>query len=692
MKRHRVGIVIISILLSSAIAQASLVLQQQTDKTIEPSETHIIYVDDDNTQGPWNGSYSYPYQRISDGILHAIDNDMVFVFSGIYYETFLLNKTIDLHGEQQNSTIIDGQNAGPVITVASDDVDICGFTVRNSGGYQDDAGIIVDANSTTITDCTMYRARTGIYLQGTRDTVMTNCRFHTNGYGVFSKLSVFVTLDQCLFYHNGIGAYFSETSSLVITDSYADTNGIGFLCERSSSIRISESAARDNDDNEGGMIFEHCDDITVDNCYLVHNGVGLNLINSSEWYILLCNFSFNTHFACKIKDSASTLDVINNVFTENLRNGIQAENSTFNVSLNNIVMNQNYGLYATTSTIDATSNWWGSQHGPARTGITRGDRSNRSPLRISYFPWLRSALDGIGPDWDLDTTFKKPSYSNPWPEEITFPDLDTDNDNAPDWWEMKWGYDPSAWDDHQHLDPDQDALTNIEECFMDQSGSDPFHKDVFLELDWTTSLVESRTNDPGVQEVAQMIDAFARQNITLHVDTGDLGGGEEIPPQEYVSYAHIIDLYWEYFLHNDLNNVRQRIFHYGIICDYTEGPGFAVIGWDHLNSFIIGAQFLTESYPRYSREWLVMTSVMHELGHTFSLIVTKYNGIDNHLAMQPFYKEFWYYSRYVSLLNYLYTFWVMDYSDGSRGKGDYDDWGALDFSFFKNTEFRYSLP
>jgi hypothetical protein len=262
---------------------------------------------------------------------------------------------------------------------------------------------------------------------------------------------------------------------------------------------------------------------------------------------------------------------------------------------------------------------------------------------------------------------------------------------VPDWWEVKWGYNPTAWDDHQHLDPEGDALNNIEECFMDHFDSDPFKKDVFLEFDWTEALGAGTSNKPPVEQVTQMIDAFARQNITLHIDTGELGGGEQIPPSPFVSFADIVAIYWDYFLHNDLNNPRQRIFHYGIICDYSQGPGFAVMGWDNLNSFIIGAQFLAEKYPSYRREVLTMTSAMHEVGHTFGLIVTKFNGIDNHVSMKPFYKEFWIYSRYKSMLNYLYTFSMMDFSDGSHGPGDYDDWGNLDFSFFKNTNFCYPV-
>jgi parallel beta-helix repeat protein len=691
MKRRSVSVLFLVFLLTATFSQAALVSQKQSDNPFNLPIKNTIYVDDSNTQGPWNGSYDYPYQSIHDGILHAGDGDTVYVFNGVYNETVCVNKSIYLRGQQQDTTIIDGQNNGSVVNVISDNVYIRRFTIRNSGGYQGNAGVSTTGNTATITECTIYRTRAGISVQNSSETSITFCRFHTNGYGILADSSVYETIDSCVLYHNGIGAYFYETQCITITNSYADTNGIGILCEKSSNILISKSAARDNDDNEGGIFFSDCLYVTVSNCHLSHNGIGIDLVNSSSCYIDQCNFSLNTHFACRLQEAVSSIIVTNSIFTENLRYGIYAINSACTVSWCNFVMDKNYGLFAKTSAINAGYNWWGSLRGPAHTGLTKADRGTLDPRAITYTPWLTFPMPGIGPDWDLDKIFQKPSYTNPWPEHISFSDPDTDGDGAPDWWELKWGYNPNVWDDQYHLDPDNDALNNIEECYMDSFGANPFAQDVFLEIDCTQSTISNMSNKPPEQEVTQMIDAFANHNITLHVDTGELGGGEELPPQSYVTDAEIVNLYWDYFLHNDLNNPRQRIFHYGIICDYSGGPGFSVMGWDHLNAFIIGAQFLTEKYTHYPRMWLAMTSAMHEVGHTFGLVVTKFNGIDNHLSMKPMYKEFWIYLPYKSILNYFYTFFMMDFSDGTHGPGDYDDWGNLDFSFFKNTTFEYPI-
>lgn len=688
MKQQYLTISLLTLLLLSPISIVAAHAQQCTKDT-STLPKNIIYVDDSNTQGPWNGSSDYPYQTINDGILHAADGDAIYVFNGLYSETVIINKTISIRGQEQESTIIDGYNNGSVITVTREDVYIRRFTIRNSGGYQGDAGIAVQANTTTITECTIYRARAGICVQNQSETTISNSRFHTNGFGIVSSSSVFVSISQCTFYHNGAGVYLSDTTCVTIAHSYADTNGIGFLCERSSHIDISESAARDNDDNEGGMFFVDCQYINIINSYIVHNGVGVNLINSSACYIDSCNFSLNTHFSCKLKKSSSSILLTNCVFTENLRYGLYAEDSGFTISWSNLYRNENFGLYAKSSAIDASYNWWGAKTGPAHNGLVRADRGTWNPREISYRPWLTFPMPEIGPDWDLEKTFQKPSYADPWPEQITFVDLDTDADGAPDWWEIKWGYSATIWDDHQHLDPDNDSLNNIEECYMDQFGSNPFAKDLFLEFDWTKSIQGNSTNKPPMEEITQMIEAFARQNISLHVDTGELGGGEELPSQTHVSYAEIITIYWDSFIHNDLNNPRQHIFHYGIICDYSESGGFAIMGWNHLNAFIISAQLLAELYPSYTKGWLATAASMHEVGHTCGLIATKFIGIDNRNTVNPFYKEFWVYLPYRSMLNYHYTYSFLDFSDGTHGRADFNDWGNLDFSFFKNTNFCY---
>jgi hypothetical protein len=123
---------------------------------------------------------------------------------------------------------------------------------------------------------------------------------------------------------------------------------------------------------------------------------------------------------------------------------------------------------------------------------------------------------------------------------------DVDGDSLPIEWEWKWGYrlsfnwqtyviehkwiyNPFISEDHKHLDPDRDGIDNVEEYLTSQWSSDPFRKDIFLELDQ----MELGPNGEGgfVPELSKEIlrDSYGKHNIVFLVDDGSMGGGERIP-------------------------------------------------------------------------------------------------------------------------------------------------------------------
>jgi len=83
-----------------------------------------IYVDD-------NGGANYTL--IQDAIDNATDEDVIYVYNGIYNEHVIVNKSIILIGEDKHNTIIDGNHLGIVISIVADFVTIKGFTIKNCG-------------------------------------------------------------------------------------------------------------------------------------------------------------------------------------------------------------------------------------------------------------------------------------------------------------------------------------------------------------------------------------------------------------------------------------------------------------------------------------------------------------------------------------------------------------------------------
>lgn len=97
----------------------------------------IIYVDDDNTEGPWNGTQEHPYRWIWQGIDAAEDGDTVYVFLGIYTDRYgerqvYINKSINLIGEDKKRTQIYFWDPywDWIIKIVEDNVTFSNFTIR----------------------------------------------------------------------------------------------------------------------------------------------------------------------------------------------------------------------------------------------------------------------------------------------------------------------------------------------------------------------------------------------------------------------------------------------------------------------------------------------------------------------------------------------------------------------------------
>jgi len=134
-KQLSIGIVVLFVLGSV------LTVNAYDNKETSPLLGNTLYV---GGSGPGN------YSTIWEAVNNASNGDTVFVYdySSPYYEHVVINKQINLIGENRETTIIDGNGSGNVLTVYSEWVTISGFTIQN-GGY----GIYLDdAVSTAISD------------------------------------------------------------------------------------------------------------------------------------------------------------------------------------------------------------------------------------------------------------------------------------------------------------------------------------------------------------------------------------------------------------------------------------------------------------------------------------------------------------------------------------------------------------
>lgn len=645
------------------------------------SISKIIYVKNDGTAD---------YITIQKAIDNASFSDTIFVYEGVYNETILIDKCIKIIGENKNSTIINGMYYEKIVHIIADNVVFSGFTVKNSNGFKGNAAVYVENDNTTISNCIIYRTRTGIIVDNSNNTNIENCLFHTNGEGIWIKYSHFVNIKNSELCYNGISINSYKSRNIFFEKLNVHECGVAFFINASSNMEFSSCAIYDNNDNCGGVFFYNSYNIYVDNCNTNHNGVGFKIVNSTNIYFNKCSLEYNTHFTFWIQEKSHNIYINKCDIINNLRHGIYIIDSTCTVEYSNIYKNSIDSVFTENSFIYTENNFWGSKLGPV---LSKGFRLinflSKDFGKIRFFPWSIRYFENSGTDWVIEEKFEKTIIHGYGDDPIKLAGSDMDSDGLPDWWEQEFGYNINIWDDHYNLDPDNDALNNFEECYAYDWGADPFKKDVFLEFDYTISKTSGASNIPPEKYINQMKERFLEHGITLHVDLNELDGGEKIPSKTYFNFDVLVDLYWNYFLHNDLNNPRKNIFHYGLICDNGPGSGFAFIGWAHLNSFCISADDLSNSHPRFERGLLISCGSMHETGHTFGLIADDFGGIDNQASVYPKYKEFWVYRNYKSVMNYRYTYFLLDFSDGDNGKIDYNDWGNMEFNFFKNTHFEW---
>ena len=177
-------------------------------------EKRIIYVDDSNSDGPWDGTIEHPYQYIQDAIDVSVNDDIIYIHDGTYNESLCINTSISLIGE--NTPVINGSYRPVLVTISASNVTLQNLHVQNSGGYTDDAGVLLTSPYARLINCVFYRTKTGV--------VARNSSSHK--------------VENCTFFNNGIGMSLVSTEQVIITDCTFGKNSIGIHCDNASYIRL----------------------------------------------------------------------------------------------------------------------------------------------------------------------------------------------------------------------------------------------------------------------------------------------------------------------------------------------------------------------------------------------------------------------------------------------------------------------
>ena len=169
-----------------------------------------------------------------------------------------------------------------------------------------------------------------------------------------------------------------------------------------------------------------------------------------------------------------------------------------------------------------------------------------------------------------------------------------------------------------------------------------------------------------------------------------------IPFDENTEWEETFDIHNDYFLHGDYYNWRRGVFHYGIVVYYSSpshafnGDGGGMGYGGGTNSFVISKtlvdHFTPKLYGLRNRDQVFASNFMHELGHNFGFRWGNPMGVDLQLGKNPWQINYWLFRNYKSVMNYRWMFLIQDYSDGSHGRRDNNDWEDLDLSYFERPD------
>lgn len=249
---------------------------------------------------------------------------------------------------------------------------------------------------------------------------------------------------------------------------------------------------------------------------------------------------------------------------------------------------------------------------------------------------------------------------------------DTDGDGLSDYVESVWY-------------PDR------EDVFCDDSTPkvcaepSPTVKDVYVEIDWMDD--GTTAYKPNSTQIELVKDAFADKGIHLHIDTGEYGGGNELP-------VYIPALKFEpdindtdfFNLKNGDNTysaqfaeIRRGVWHYMITGNQVDDGGnndTSGVAYPGDDDAFVALGLVASDHP-LTADVAVAGTIIHELGHNLCLTdedhdytgqnaACVFDGVDHYAG-----------NDYVSAMNYDKQFALVDYSEGLNPSGDHDDWSAI---------------
>ncbi len=251
------GIIVLLVGMSFHLSAVNAVVEDY-DPTDNENFPRMLPPPGDTLYVGGNGPDNYTW--IQDAIDNASDFDTVFVYddSSPYYENIIIDKSIQLIGENKDTTVINGSkldNFLDTINITANNVNVQGFSIIENIGHYYQAAILITGNYITISNCRIYNNNwVGISFLGSFNTQISNCEF----------------------FYNLIAIHLVDSNNNIIEDCFCNDNGDDILLfENSHYNKIVNCTCIGN--SFSGIHIQHSSDNQIINCTIKNGYEGIGL-------------------------------------------------------------------------------------------------------------------------------------------------------------------------------------------------------------------------------------------------------------------------------------------------------------------------------------------------------------------------------------------------------------------------------
>jgi nitrous oxidase accessory protein NosD len=192
-----VSIVAVVVLILGSLSNVVGYQTQNIEKSLSTTTGNWLYV---GGSGPGN------YTRIQDAIDNASDKASIYVYSGIYNENIVINKSISLIGQDRDTTKILGANGTEIIRLQDCSVELTGFTIEKFNETNDVGISLTDCWNCYIHENTVTSCGTGLLMGSTDSTIISNNTIVYCSNGMFFGIIANITITYNRIEGNGKGS------------------------------------------------------------------------------------------------------------------------------------------------------------------------------------------------------------------------------------------------------------------------------------------------------------------------------------------------------------------------------------------------------------------------------------------------------------------------------------------------------